>query len=709
MSHKRCTVRDAIALILPNMDKYDGSQREILNRMLRLLTEIREGKGLVAHLEALNTLAETLQGEARASMGAAILSYTKERQEEFLAHIKEGRCPAGVCFTYQPAPCQAACPAHIDIPTFITLIGQGRYDDATEVILKDIPFPWACGLICPHPCEDACLRGEMDEPINIQFMKAYTAEMSSRHQGYRTPLVPEEKKEKVAVIGGGPAGLSAAYFLALKGYRVTVFEKLPLAGGMLRYGIPAYRLPREVLDKEIEAIEDLGIEIKTHVTFGEQITLGGLRDDGFRAFYMAVGLSASRRLGIAGEDLSGVLQGVDFLRTIGLGSPMAPAKRVIVVGGGNVALDVARSAKRLGGGHVQLVCLEKRDEMPAWNQEIHEALEEGIILQNSWGPERFIGKDGKFQAVVLKKCVSVFDKEGRFRPTFDASVRTTLKAEQIILTIGQEGDLDFAKQEGMQIGFGVRLEANRVTGETHLPGVFAGGDVVHGPRIAIDAIAAGKRAAVSIDCYLRGEKIPERPCIPEPRGEMDFLPATLPDKTTRRRSQSPTLGVKERQANFRQMDLGLTDEMALSEAKRCLRCDRCQGDGLCQFVCTELGINAFQLSPTEAGRRLAHYQFANTHENCIGCGACVGACQHGCIKMEDENDVRKLSFCGTVIAEHMLERCEVCGTPFATKKYLDLVKERADDFLGVDLERNRCPVCSRKTRAIHIAGEIQAV
>jgi NADPH-dependent glutamate synthase beta subunit-like oxidoreductase len=499
MSNERCTVRDAITLILPNLDKYDGSEREILNRMLRLLTEIREGKGLVEHLEALKTLTKTLEGEASASIGVPILSFTTEKGDEFLAHIKEGRCPAGVCFTYQPAPCQAACPAHIDIPTFLTLIGQGRYDDATEVILKDMPFPWTCGLICPHPCEDACLRGEMDESINIQLMKAYTAEMSIRHQGYRTPLIPEEKKEKVAIIGGGPSGLSAAYFLALKGYQVTVFEKLPLAGGMLRYGIPAYRLPREILDKEIEAIKDLGIEIKTHVTFGEQITLGDLRNDGFSAFYMAVGLQASRQLGIEGEDLNYVFQGVDFLRAIGLGSPMGLAKRVIVVGGGNVALDVARTVKRLGSEQVQLVCLEKRDEMPAWDQEIHEALEEGIIFHNSWGPERFIGKEGKFQAVVLKRCASVFDKEGRFRPIYDESVQTTLEADNIILAIGQEGDLDFAKEEDMEIDVGVRMEANRATGETSLPGVFAGGDAVHGPRIAIDAIAAGKRVAVSID------------------------------------------------------------------------------------------------------------------------------------------------------------------------------------------------------------------
>ncbi len=709
MSNARCTIRDAIELILPNLDKYEGSEREILNRMLRLLTEIREGKGLVAHLEALKTLADMLEGDVRGAVGIPILSLVQEREEEFLAHIEEGRCPAGVCFAFQPAPCQTACPAHIDISTFLTLIGQGRYDDATQVILKDIPFPWTCGLICPHPCEDACLRGEMDQPINIQRMKAYTAEISMGQRGYRKPLVPNQKREKVAIVGGGPSGLTASYFLAAKGYQVTVFEKLPLAGGMLRYGIPAYRLPREILDKEIEAIKALGVKIKTHVTFGKEITLDSLRRDGFAAFYMAVGLQNSRKLGIEGEDLKGVLQGIDFLRSIGLGSPMKLGKRVIVVGGGNAAIDVARTAKRLGSEKVQVVCLEKRDEMPAWDEEVHEAIDEGISLHHSWGPVCFIGKRGRFQAVLLKRCTSVFDEEGRFRPLYDESVTSRFEADNIILAIGQEANLDFAEEEGMEIGAGGGIEANKVTGETHLAGVFAGGDVVHGPRIAIDAIAAGKRAAVSIDCYLKGEKIPDPPYVPEPRGEVEFLPTSPVEKMELKRSESRMLSVQQRVGNFRQVDLGLSDEMALNEAKRCLRCDRCHGDGLCQFVCAELGINAVRLTKSKDHKRLTYFDFANTHEKCIGCGACAVACPMGYIEMEDEDAKRKISFCGTVIGEHLLERCEVCGTPFATKKYLELIKKRSDKDLEIDLDRNLCPVCARKTRAVHIAGEMQTV
>jgi NADH-quinone oxidoreductase subunit F len=252
------------------------------------------------------------------------------------------------------------------------------------------------------------------------------------------------------------------------------------------------------------------------------------------------------------------------------------------------------------------------------------------------------------------------------------------------------------------------MNVDLLTLQTDDPDIFAGGDAVTGPRTVIEAIAAGKKAAASIDCYIRGEEIPD-PLTPEPRGEEDFLPATLQEKVERRRSQSPKLGVKERKGNFRQVDLGFTDEMALNEAKRCLRCDRCHGDGLCQFVCIELGIDALRLSSTEAGRRLAHFEFASTHTKCIGCGACAAVCPYGCIKVEDENAVRRLSFCGTVIAEHMLERCRICGAPFAAKRYLDWVKERSDDFLGVDVERNRCPACARRTRAERIAGEIQTV
>ena len=710
MNNERCTVRDAIALILPNLNRYDGPTREASNRMLRLLTEIGEGKGLVDHLEALKTAAKTLEGDAREAIGVPILTLAIEKQEDFLAHIKEGRCPAGVCFVYQPAPCQAACPAHIDIPKFITLIGQCRYDDATEVILKDIPFPWTCGLICPHPCEDACLRGEMDEPINIQLMKAYTAKMSMGGRGYRSPLIPNAVREKVAIIGGGPAGLSAAYFLALKGYKLTVFEKQPLAGGMLRYGIPAYRLPRDIIEAEIHAIEDLGVEIRTGVNVGKDVSIEQLRKEGYKAIFLGIGAQECKALSIEGEDLEGVYPGVDFLREINSGNDVKLGNRVAVIGGGNVAMDTVRTARRIGSKEVFVLYRRSFEEITANKEEIQECEEEGIEIHILVNPKRIIGENGKVKAIeCIKMKLGEPDESGRRRPLPIEGSEFIIEVDVVMPAIGQESEWS-CLGPGCACtlsGWGT-MNVDPLTLQTDDPDIFAGGDAVTGPRTVIEAIVAGKRAAISIDCYIRGEEIPD-PLTPKSTGDVAFLPTTLQEKIKRGRSQSPKLPVKDREGNFRQVDLGLTDEMALNEARRCLRCDRCRGDGLCQFVCTELGIDALRLSTTEEGTRLAYFDFENTHEKCIGCGACAVVCPYGCIEMKDENAIRRLSFCGTVIAEHILERCEVCGTPFATKEYLELVKERSDDFLGVDLERNLCPACARRTRAVHIAGEIQTI
>lgn len=700
-----CIIEKTLSLIPAELDNYNEENRLRLNRIKRLLVEIQEGKGLPEHLPALTNLAQSLINTSLESIAKSLLSLLNKNKDQFLDHAVNKRCDQDNCFGYQPAPCQSACPAYIDIPTFIALIGQGRYDEATDVILQDNPFPWTCGLICPHPCEEACLRAEMDEPISIQLMKAYTAKITADTNGYRKSPVQERKSEKVAVIGSGPAGLSAAYFLARKGYQVTIFEKLPLAGGMLRYGIPAYRLPKDILDIEIENIKNLGVDIRTEISFGKDITLKTLKSEGFTAFYFGIGLNISRGLNFEGEDLQGVLGGVDFLRAGAQGDNMGLGKKVIVVGGGNVAIDVARTARRLGGDEVHLVCLEKRHEMPAWEHEIVDAEKEGIIIHNSLGPKRFLGKGARFTAAQFRYCKAVFDEKGSFNPSYDESRLTTLEADNLILAIGQGADTGFAEAENLELGRGNGIKADMVTGETNLPGVFAGGDVVYGPRIVVDAVAAGKRASVAIDCYLQQKPIPDPIVLPKSRGNEPFLEMTAAEKVALKRPHPEQVPADERIKDFRQVEMNLTQDMAINEAKRCLRCDRCHGDGLCMFACTEMGINALRLNQTQKDR-LAYFDFAGAAEKCIGCGTCAAACPYGNIVVNDEAGKRKIYFCGALTAELDLEPCERCGEPFAPKAYLDLVKKRAGSAFDEEPEKNYCPNCARIVRAEQIAGQL---
>jgi heterodisulfide reductase subunit A-like polyferredoxin len=476
------------------------------------------------------------------------------------------------------APCKATCPAHVSVQGYIALINQGKYREALELFKEAHPFPAICGRVCHHPCEEICTRGDVEEPIAIQYLHRFLADLDLASETRYVPEVKEKREEKVAVIGSGPAGLTAAYYLTIEGYQVTVFEKLPVAGGMMVVGIPEYRLPRDIIAAEIQVIQDMGVEIKTGVTFGEDITLESLKKDGFQALFLATGLHLSLKLNVEGEDLPGVIKGIEFLRDVALGNQVSVGKRVIVIGGGNVAIDVALTAKRVGAQDVTLVCLERRDEMPAWEYEIEEALEEEVTIVNSLGPNRFLKEDGNLSGIEFKCCTCVFDENGVFCPEYDETDLSEMEADTVIVAIGQAADLSFAQKEGIAVKRGP--VADPVTLQTPIEWVFAGGDVFYGPKSVVEAVACGKDAAESIDRYVNGRDLKE--------GREQDWSYEKPDTEGEphlRRTPMRSISVGEREGNFKEISLGFTEEEARAEAYRCMKCGICSECYQCVSAC----------------------------------------------------------------------------------------------------------------------------
>lgn len=402
------------------------------------------------------------------------------------------------------SPCKTECPAHIGIQGYIKLASLGKYTEALELIKKNNPFPAVCGRICPHSCEQACTRGEIDEPIAIDEIKKFIAEQDLNAERRFVPNKRYDYGKKIAIVGAGPSGLSCAYYLAIDGYAVTVFEKEALLGGMLTLGIPSFRLEKEIVNAEIDILREMGVEFKTGVEVGKDVTLDQLRAQGFKAFYLAIGAQSARKLGVDGEASEGVISGVDFLKNVNLGKEVKLSGNVIVIGGGNVAIDVARTAVRVGGDKVSMYCLESRGEMPALPEEIEEAEGENVIMQNGWGVKRIISENGRATAVEFKKCVSVFDASGRFNPSYDEKETTTVPADFVLVSVGQA-----INWGGLLTGSNVNLNPNNtanadaVTLQTAQPDVFVGGDTFTGPKFAIDAIAHGKEAAVSLHRFVQ--------------------------------------------------------------------------------------------------------------------------------------------------------------------------------------------------------------
>ncbi len=493
------------------------------------------------------------------------------------------------------SPCKSTCPSHISVQGYIKLASQGKYTDALMLIKKDNPFPAVCGRICPHPCESQCTRANIDEPVAIDPIKRFIADQELNAGVRYIPPIKENPVsggQKVAVIGAGPSGLSCAYYLAVEGYQVTVFEKEKMLGGMLTMGIPSFRLGRDTINAEIDVLRQLGVKFRTGVDVGKFLTIEQLRNEGYKAFFFAIGAQNSRKLGLEGEDLPGVIAGIEFMRDINLGKGVTLSGPVAVIGGGNVAIDVARTAVRAGAASVDLYSLESREEMPAWEDELAEAIEEGVRLNPSWGPKAILRNNGNVTGLELKKCTSVFDENRRFRPTFDENTTKTVEAATILVAIGQAIDWG-----GLLANTTCQLTPTDTIKvaeslQTDEPDIFAGGDAVTGPKIAIDAIAAGKHAALSIHRYLRGDNL-----MLGREGEFRFkainkddLDFSGYDRIPRQRAAQ--VNPAERAKSFAEMSVGFTEEQMRKETERCLGCGmavvdpkKCMGCGVCTVHC----------------------------------------------------------------------------------------------------------------------------
>lgn len=531
--------------------------------------------------------------------------------------------------------CTEACPAGVDVPRYIRAVKDKRYDDAVAVLREKLPLPTVCADACFAPCEEVCAYKQFGDSIAIRAIKR--AAVDKGGDGWKkNKKIAEKTGKKVAVVGSGPAGLTSAYYLATKGHEVTIFDSFPKPGGAMRYGIPNYRLPEERLDKDINDIFELGVAFKGNTTVGKDVGMDQLKKE-YDATFLASGASGSIKIPLEGSDKKGVLWGWDFLSDIGLEKDISFEGDVVVVGGGNVAIDVALTAKRLGAKNVYLFCLESREEMPAHEWEIARAEEEGVSINNSWAPKKILGDD-EVTGLGLIKCTSVFDNACNFNPTYDEEISEKVDAGNVILAVGQVSDLTYLKGEKQVDTSGNRVKANEQDLSTGEKGVFAGGDVVTGPDSIINAIAHGRKAASAIDSYLGGD------------GEITEILATPEDKVMleefvldiRPRNEMKLLRPWERTSGFDQVECGFTDEQIKAEAGRCLNCDArkfqvvlnteyCKECGYCSEVC---GVETF--GPADFFNAKGYRpNEVKSSDWCVGCFKCYFSCPDFAIDVID--------------------------------------------------------------------------
>lgn len=545
--------------------------------MLGILTRIAQGRGEMADLDRLETIAYTVKNGSLCGLGQTaanpVLTTLQNFRGEYEAHIKEKRCPAGVCPDLVRAPCMCACPAGVYIPGFVSLVGEKRYTEALRVHRERNPFASVCARVCFHACEDKCRRAALDTPVSIRGVKRFMVEQEREIVLPEVRENAENAKRKIAVVGAGPAGLTCAYFLARLGYKPHVFEAESVAGGMLAQTIPAYRLPRKELDREIEMIKTLGAEIETGKRLGADFTLASLRAEGYDAAFLGIGAPKGAALGIPGEDADGCADALRFLREFNTTGKAPVGRRVAVIGGGNAAVDAARTAIRLGAEEVTILYRRTRDEMPAYEEEIDEAEHEGVRLWPLVAPLEVRVSNGHVVGLLCQRMeLGGFDLSGRRRPKVKEADTFELHVDQVIAAIGQKLDAAAVTNgEAPDLNDAKFIKADVITGQTSLGWVFAGGDSVTGPASVVEAVAAGERAAIGIDQYLTGGK--HDFWSVQPQVDTHFDPMADPVGTPRAKME--LIPAEARAGNFEEVEKAFTEAQAIGEALRCLRCDYC--------------------------------------------------------------------------------------------------------------------------------------
>ena len=550
-------------------------------QLLKILTKITNGEGRMKDIQAIKDLGDTITTNSLCGLGQTCakpaISTLKYFTREYEDHIRERRCSGAVCDSMVISACQHACPAGIDVPNYVAAIACGNYKQAVDIIRERNPFPAVCGRICIHPCETKCRRGELDEAIAIRTLKRFASDWYFENIGMAEKPFPVSKSQKIAVVGAGPAGLTCAYFLSQMGYKAHVFESQQVAGGMLGIAVPEFRLPREVIEEEVNYIESCGIDIHYNAPIDASHTVNQLLREGFSAVFIAAGAQASKQMGIPGEELNldGVYYGLPFLTDIRCGEKIPLAGKAVVIGGGNVAFDTARTALRVGAQDVHIYYRRGVDEMPAWKKDIEEAVEEGVIIKPFWSPRRILHDNAKVTGIEFVGSRTIFEQDGTSYVKEDPEQLLKVDADAVLIAVGQAPDVSFiSKESQLERSLWGSLEVDKNSLTTNVAGIFAGGDFITGPTTVISAIASGRRAAIAIDHYLSGIKGPVQ-IVDEKTQFFETAGLALESESTEEmpriqiKVENPTL----RSRDFREVEKGFTEEQARIEAARCLRCD----------------------------------------------------------------------------------------------------------------------------------------